>query len=73
MCKRESLEIYHEVRTALIAHGSLTGELFPGRCPGLSHYAPLGQTTGGIMLIVHRLATGGYVREWLVRGRLPSR
>jgi|694.fasta_scaffold02046_21 hypothetical protein len=29
MCKRESLEIYHEVRTALIAHGSLSGEYYP--------------------------------------------
>ena len=34
MCKRESLEIYHEVRTALIAHGSLSGE-FGGVQPQL--------------------------------------
>jgi len=29
MCKRRIVEIYHEVRTALIAHGSLTGEYYP--------------------------------------------
>jgi hypothetical protein len=42
------------------------GVVVPGRCPGLSHYAPLGRKTGAALKAIklrdrnHRLATRGY-------------
>jgi hypothetical protein len=59
------------------------GFVVPGRCPGLSHYAPLGRNTGAALEAIklrdrnHRLATRGYVgwnRTAIPRGGLqPQR
>jgi len=57
MCKRESLEIYHEVWTALIAHGSLSGKYNP---QGVALGYPIMPRWGGSPLSICFYGTIGY-------------
>jgi hypothetical protein len=62
--RRDEVGVGHRALSGL---GFLMGVVVPGRCPGLSHYAPLGRKTGAALEAIklrdrnHRLATRGYV------------
>ncbi len=61
--RRDEVGVGHHALSGL---GFLMGVVVPGRCPGLSHYAPLGRKTNAALKAIklrdrnHRLATRGY-------------
>jgi len=78
--RRDEVGVGH---CALSGLGFLMGDVVPGRCPGLSHYAPLGRRTGAalkaingaiVITVWRRVATFGLNRRSISCGGLqPQR
>ena len=49
--RRDEVGVGHRALSGL---GFLMGDVVPGRCPGLSHYAPLGRKTGAVLIAIKR-------------------